>query len=269
MAIVTLDQLLAGLLPPEDFIKVGSTMEAAGVWHSLLYTAGKPGAAVAPTPGLNGAALTTYAGQIPWTNPTGGSRSYIARLEAASSVAGRLMIFDRLWHNSSIAVATTIEQGITTPTWPARDKNGGTDGVGVMVGIEVSGATGNGSAITNTKLRYTNSAGANTRTATIASFPATAAAGTFVPFALQAGDVGIQSIQGLTLGTSYVSGTIHLVAYRLLAAISIPVANSGRELDAIALGFPRLYDNTVPFLVWQPSATTAATIQGSLSFAQG
>jgi len=78
MAITSLDQVIAGMQPPEDFLKVGATMEAAGVHYSPFYVAGRPGAAVAPTPGINGAALTSYAGQVPFRNPVSGN-SYLAR----------------------------------------------------------------------------------------------------------------------------------------------------------------------------------------------
>jgi hypothetical protein len=74
-------------------------------------------------------------------------------------------------------------------------------------------------------MTYTNSLGSSGKTATMASYPATAQAGTVVPFPLSAGDVGVQSIQTLPLGTSYVSGTIHLVAYRHVATVPVPTAN--------------------------------------------
>lgn len=268
MAITTLDGIIAGQINPERFLKVGGTMEAAGVMHSLFYTTGMPGAATAPSPGINGAALTTYAGQIPFTNPVSGN-TYLTSLEASATVAGTLLLCDRLWHNSAIAIATVGAQAITSPTWPARDNDGATAGRGVLVGIEASAATTNAGAVANTTLNYTNStATGGARTGTL-TWPATAAAGTFVPFALAAGDLGVQSIQGVTLGTSYVTGTVHLVAYRVLGAIGVSVANALTTNDVFALGRPRMYDNTVPFLLWLPSATTAATIQGQASWAQG
>lgn len=270
MAITTMDQIIAGMQEAEAFLKVGSTMEAAGVLHSLFYTSGQPGAATAPSPGINGAALTTYAGQIPFANPASGN-SHLALLEASSTLSGTLFLCDRLWHNSGITITTTTEQAITTPAWPARDRNGATTGVGVMCGIEVSGATGGG-AVTNTTLRYTNTTPTGSRTATMASFPASAAAGTFVPFQYQAGDVGMKSIQGLTLGTTYSSGTIHLVAYRVLAMLGLTGTTQGGKAetkDIFKLGKAQLYNNTVPFLLWQPSATTAVTVSGRVAWTQG
>lgn len=268
MAITSLDGVLAGMRPPEDFLKVGATMEAAGVFHSFFYTSGRPGAAATPSPGASGAALITYAGQIPFTDPVSGN-TYLARLQATASVAGQLLLLDRLWHNSGITVTTTTAQTINSATWPARDKNGATSGENVLVSIEVSSATTNGSAITNTTMSYTNQDGTSGKTATISSFPATAAAGTFVPFQLAAGDTGIQSVQSITLGTSYVGGTIHLVAYRTLARLECILANTGASIDAITGGFVRLYDDTVPFLVWLPTATTALTLNGQLIVTQG
>lgn len=272
MAVTTIDLALAGMKPPESYLKVGATMEAAGVMHSLFYTSGRPGAAAAPTPGLNGAALTTYAGQIPWSNPSSGN-AYLARLSANSSQAGTLVLCDRLWHNSSINITTTTLQAITSGAMPARDNNGATSGAGLMVALEVSGATGNGGSIANTTLVYTNSAGTAGKTATMAAFPATANAGTFVPFQLAAGDSGIRSLaggsEGLVLGTSYVSGTVHLVIYRELARVDINRDNAGAAIDAITGGFPQLYSNTVPFLVWIPSVTTAATVSGQIIYSHG
>ncbi len=271
MAITTLDGLIAGFQSPLYFEKVGGTMEAAGVMHSLFYTTGIPGAAVAPTSAIAGDALTSYAGQIPYANPSSGN-GYLGRISAAATQVGRLLLCDRLWHNASISKTTTTGQTVTSATLPARDKNGSTNGEGVLVGIEVSTATTNASAITNTTLTYTNSGGTGSRTGAIASFPATAVAGTFVPFQLAAGDSGVRSIQTLTLGTSYApsgSPEIHLVAYRVLADLGLGLANQAVDRDAFRIGLPQLHDNTVPFLLWQPSVTTATTVRGMLSYAHG
>jgi len=267
MAITTLDGIIAGMQPLQTFQKVGGTMEAAGVMHSLFYTTGLPGAAAAPSPGINGAALTTYAGQIPFANPVSGNTN-LTLYKGASTAVGTLLLVDRLWQNSGVAVATVTAQAITSPTWPARDNNGASLGAGVLVGIEASAATTNVGAVANTTLNYTNSAGGNPRTGTL-TWPATAAAGTFVPFALAAGDVGVRSIQGVTLGTSYGGGAIHLVAYRVIAIGSVMAAGGSFSLDAFQLGMPRIYDDSVMSLLWLPSATTAATIQGQVGWSQG
>jgi hypothetical protein len=264
MAITTVDGLIAGMIKPQFYSKVQVGVEAAGLWISTFYEPGSPiGAAVAPTPGLNGAALTTYAGQIPWSNP-GAGNSYLARFAGTAGISGTLWLLDRLWHNSGYTQTTTTVENTTSPTWPARDNVGGTTGIGLNMALEVSTATTNAGAITNTTMSYTDPVNGSGRTGTIASFPATAVRGAFIPFQLAAGDTGITALASMTKGTSYAAGTMHMVLYRVLACIAVPVAGQAAALDAITGGMVRLYDNTVPFLVWQPTAATAsqmATIQ--------
>lgn len=261
MAITTVAGLQSGLQPNYRQFKSASTTEAAGVLHSLFYTAGDPPAATAPSPGLNGAALTTYAGQIPYLNPASGN-GYLAHWSGISSAAGsqfgHALLLDRLWHNSGFTVTTTTAQALSSVAWPARDRAASTNGDGVYIAIEVSTATTNVGAITNMTLDYTNSAGTPGRVGTIASFPATAVAGFFAFFQLDVGDIGVRSVQGLTLGTSLVTGTVHLVAARFLADLFVQSSAMPTIQDAFALGFPRFYDDTVPFVVMSSSATTNA-----------
>lgn len=273
MAITTLDGVLAGMTAPRPILKNGATMEGVGQMYSLWYTAGNPGAATASAPGLAGAAMTSVAGQIPFTNPASGN-SYLARFAASASVAGTLILCDRLWDNSGIVVTTTTAQTINSAAWPARSSDGTVNGEGVMVALEVQTATTNAAVNTTMSISYTDSNGTASNTGNVGSaiplaFPATAVAGTFVPFGLAAGDTGIRSIQSVTLAVSLGAGAVKLVAYRELARLEITAANIGNAIDAITSGFPRLYDNTVPFLVWVPTATTAVQIQGQMIVTQG
>lgn len=267
MAITTLDGIIAGMQPAEEILKIGGTMEAAGIMHSHFYSAGRPGPAVAPSPGVAGEALTTYAGQIPFSNPVSGN-SYLARFTINASLIGGYMLVDRLWHNSGLVMTTTTEQAVNSVAFPARDRVGSANGAGVMVGIEVSTASGNSGAVTTISMRYLNQDGVE-KVATIPSFPATAAIGTFVPFTLAAGDTGVRQVLAITLGTSLVSGGIHLVAYRVLTSVDVPVIYAGTSVDALQSGFVRLYDNTVPFIIQVASTTTATTVRGQLIVTQG
>lgn len=272
MTITSLDALVNGLLGyPIDVLKDAVTAEAAGIWHSTWAATGVPGAGSAPSASLNGNTLTSsVTGQIPVPAAVSGAQIYLARAEfTAAANVGCIAIDDWLFANGGITATTTTNQAITSPVWPSRDLAGLTVGIGVYPALFVSSATGNGGAITNTTLSYTNSSGSSGRTATIASFPATAVAGTFVPFSLQAGDVGVRSIQGITLGTSYVSGTIHVIAYRMLARIPIATANVCSDRDAIALGLPKVWDSSVLTMRYMPTGTAVGAVSGSLTYAQG
>jgi hypothetical protein len=275
MAITTLDGVIAGVKPPIFFNKISGATEAAGVGHSHFYSVGVPGPAVAPTSAIDGDALTSYAGQLPM--PSFANNTHLMRVGVSTTVAvgTTLYVCDRLWHNASMDETQTTAQTINSTAWPARDANGSTNGVGVLIGIEVSTATSNGTAITNTTMEYTNAAGTGTRTATIpaanvsAGFPATAVAGTFIPFRLQAGDNGVRSIQSLTLGTTYGTGVVHLVAYRMLATVQVGITNVAENMDMTRLGFPRVYDNSVLFLIENSSTASTRTLTGQIVLAQG
>jgi hypothetical protein len=270
MAITTFDGLIGAARQHHMGWKVNFTGEAAGMFGSLAYLAGAPGAMVAPTPGLAGEALTSYAGQIPFPSAVGGSNVYLAAFDAVQGGSiGGLLLADRLWHDSGFTVTTTTAQTVNSVTWPARDEDGATSGREVQIGIEVSTATTNASAITNMTMSYTNSDGTSGRTGTVPSFPATAAAGTFVPFALAAGDKGVRSIQSLTLGTSLVTGTVHLVAYRRIAGVGLPVASAGVNQGPAELGFPRVFDNSVPFMLALLGGTAAGSSQWGITWVQG
>lgn len=280
MAITTMDGMIAGFQPPTHFYKMHEANNNSynDDMMSLLYFRGTPGLAVEPAPGsIAGAALTSYAGQIPWTNP-GAGNSYLARFEAWGPAYSTLFLCDRLWHNDSITATQTTDQTINSATLPARDRTGTTDGVDVMAGIEVYTACTNGSAVTNTTITYTNSAGTGSRTGTIPStanqgggFPANSPQGIFVPFCLAAGDVGVRSIQTLHLGTSYGTGSIHLVMYRILAVahLGLDTVQGGNDCDFTKTQFLRLYDNTVPFLLTLSGSMNTSQYYGSMTVAQG
>lgn len=251
--------------PPEGLLKVGGTMGAAGRYHSHFYSAGAPGAAAAPSPGINGAALTSFAGQIPFTNPVSGN-SHLARWAMNASQPCSLLLCDRLWHNSGLNLTIATSQAITSGAMPARDRDGSTNGAGLLCGLEFSAAGGAGTPTVT--LGYTNSANTAGRTSTF-SGPTTPAAGSFFPWPLQAGDVGIRSIQSFQLSVTWTSGTAHMVVYRILAVLCVDSANTGNAIDFLTGGGVRLYDNTTPFILQLPASTTATNLAGQMIVTQG
>lgn len=268
MAITSTDDYLAGLLAPYSFWKTSFTGEAGGEYFSPFYVAGNPGAATAPSPGLAGAALTSYAGQLPFPTTAVGDTTYLADLAAAQGAnIGGILLCDRLWHNSGLTQTLTTAETINSVAWPARDYSLSTAGVDVMVGLEVSTATTNGGAITNSVLSYTDSDGNSGNTATLTSFPATAVAGHFSIFSLAAGDKGVRSIQTFTKNTSYGGGTMHLVAFRVLAALGTPVANTMAQLPPASPR--RMADSNsaaVPFLLYLLTGTAGGAVSGTIQY---
>ena len=272
MAIITLDGLLAGLKPATAFTKAAFTGEAAGQFHSLFAVAGRPAAGAFATPGLNGATVDVASGiggMLPFDNPASGN-AYLARLSVAlgAGVVG-LTLYDLLWYNTGIGITTTTAQSITSPTWPARDRNGATLGDGLEAWLYVSATAGNSGTIANTSISYTNQAGTSGRSSGTAYIvPITPVAGTVIPFGLQGSDTGIRSIQSITLGTSYISGTVHLLVVRRLASV-FGAAGGGVTADAFAVGMPQVFPSSAVYLAAHVSATAAGAVSGDLNFSHG
>lgn len=278
MAITTLTQLSSSLLPPVYGSKVG-TLTAngnTGFWHNLYVTGGFPPVATVPSVGLNGVALTSMTGAIPFQNPPAGQNTYLAGFTRGSAGDGFLtaqrstMLIDRLWHNSGLDTAVTTAQSLSSVQFPPRDINGTSNGEGVFVAVEVT-ATVNATTPTMT-LGYTNSDGASGKTINTSNFyRPSIGAGWFTIFHLAAGDKGVRSIQSFTLSAA-IGGSISLVAFRPIALMTSNSASQRGFVyeDALSLGLPRLYDNSVLQTI-NLSGGSGSIDSGSFSiqFAQG
>ena len=254
------------------FMKTGTAADTAGYWYSTSKDGGFPGAWAPGTPGLNGRVTdgTTTAdnGCVPIQNPSTGA-NYITELQMAASVNHSHLFFDVLWVNSGIAVTTTTAQAITTPTLPARDVNGGTSGEGCMIGMLTTTANTNAAAIANSTVSYTNSKGVPGRTATLSAIagsqaPITPVIGTLIWFNLAAGDTGVQSIQSVTLGTSYGAGALSLFIARDIATIGTTIPNVTAQKIPNTPGI-RLYNGTCMLHCILGSATTATFFSGEFA----
>lgn len=244
------------------FYKIGTAPEAAGQYYSWAKDSGTPGAWAPGTPGLVGRATngTQAADAGCLALPTIATTGVVGGMAAQASVLCFPALYDILWVNSGINVASIATQTINSVTLPARDSSGTTDGKHCMVGILVTTATTNAGAILNTTLSYTNQDGVAGRTATMASFPITAVAGTVVWFLLQAGDYGVRSIQSVTLGTLYVAGAISLIIARLIADVACSVANVPYK-DTVE---QTIYPGTCLVPIGLMNATTATVLNGSI-----
>jgi len=264
---------------PYQIYKIGTASEAIGNWYSWQKDSGFPGAYVLGAPGVNGwwvdASQTTNAanpagaaqvGVQHLPNPASGSY-YMLPPVIATSTGHLVEVIDLVWYNTGVVVTTTTAQAIAMPgtSKPSRDSYGSTDGEGWNAAILVTTATTNAGVVANTTLNYTNSDGTASRTGTITAFPATAVIGTLVPFQLAAGDRGIRSIEGITLGTSYGGGAISVILYRKLFSIPNTIANMGAIGQAYTTDPTgiRIYNGTASWFIYRSSATTATTMAGS------
>lgn len=254
-----------------QFMKTTTASDAAGYWYCSSKDAGFPGAWAPGTPGVNGrvtdGTTSTDNGCLVIANPATGA-NYITAVELASSVNHTHDFIDVLWVNSGLVVTTTTAQSITTPTLPARDINGTTNGEGCMIALLFTAASTLAAVGSNLTVNYTNSAGTASRTATLSAIvgsqvPATPVIGTIVWFNLQAGDKGVRSIEGITLGTSMLTGSISLMITRDIVTVGTTIPNVSAPK---VLGSPgiRIYNGSCILHNMLTSATTATFISGSL-----
>ena len=265
MAITTLDGVIAGCEPTQYFFK-GTTYGVNTRSGSTFNAVGIPGAAVISTAGLGGEALTSYPGQIPFTNPPAGQKAYVARLAVAPRTTVATVLCDRVWHNSGFNVTTTAVQNFTGCPNFNRDVNNAVGvGEGIFVGIEYY-TTGIATTV-NVSMTYTNSAGVTGRTAT-ANLPNSGGVGLFTGFSLQGNDTGVRSIQSASMGAAAAGGTVSFVAYRAITVVSSLADTSATVIDPLTGGLPEIFNDSVLFFIIN-GASAGAPLSGSITFAKG
>jgi hypothetical protein len=223
------------------YYKTSSATDNAGYWIMFAKDAGNPGAWLPPAPGINGF-TTDCSVASNNANPYGASEMgaqvlispasggfYLSQATFMTASTAFLKIIDIVWIETGLTVTTTTTQAITSGAMPARDDNGSTNGDGYKIALYALTALGNAATISNTTLTYVDSDNNAGNTATFQAqvgmqAPATPVIGTFMPFALAAGDRGIRSISEITLGTTYTSGTMALIIYRELGSVPLPIA---------------------------------------------
>ena len=248
--------------------KVGTATEGTAYWYSFGKDAGFTGAWSPGTPGLNGRATdgTTAAdnGSLTLWTPTGSL--YITETAATTTTLCTIMLADVVWVNTGLVVTTTTAQAITSPTFPARDLNGSTNGEGYVIGLLTTTANTNAAAITNATVSYTNSDGTPTRTATLLAvagdqIPPTPVIGNVVWFQLAAGDKGVRSIQSVTLGTSLTAGAVSLIVARPLTMLSCSQVNVAIVSKYSDPGI-RIYTGSVIIPFIKNTSSSAVTLTG-------
>lgn len=272
MAITTLAGAKAGQKPLVFFVKSFASNVTTPLFETWWGQDGNPKAGAYDNT-LDGVALTNpVAGQIAFDDPPS-DNAYLTRLQAnhrQSSVSPDIYLCDRLWHNGNIDPTSTSAQAITSPTWPARDADGSTNGRGILLTLECS--TNMGAGTPTVTVSYTNSAGTSGRTGTAIIAPVTASpAQSTYPIELQAGDVGVRSVQSVTLSATWTSGSCHLVATRFLGCLPLLRLNAPNAFDALTGAMPRLFAGSVPYLlgkkITQNSPNTPLT--GHVGYAMG
>jgi hypothetical protein len=274
MAIRSIDDAIAGaqdcwLFGPRNVFMTGGVYQSmwatmGGAYSSALAGANLSNSDASPPGYLAGASF-------PFIDPTpspDSKETYLNRWIFCNGLQpGLALLYDALWHNGGFTITSTSVQTINSAAFPPRDENGSSDGYGVNLALFVE--TGTGAASPTITVTYTNSDGTSGRTSTRAGSNSWGA-GWFVPLPLQEDDKGVRSVQSLQLSASWISGVIHLVAYRPISILELINTGLSTETDFAMNGLTQLYPGTVPVLACQTlTGTSTYLITSTISYLQG
>lgn len=160
-------------------------------WTDAPIGGAIPGAAAA----LNSATL----GALNRNSLLSGMATWLKSITYGRAGASSVFLYDRLAHQGGLSGTVT---GVVTTNLPTAALTRYTSGVGVMPFFETYGLLG--TTATTLTVSYTNSAGTAGRTSPALTVGGTSdrGIGVFIPIPLQIGDIGVRSIESVTLAAS-------------------------------------------------------------------
>jgi hypothetical protein len=265
MAVSTLDQLANAAQRGETkaFIKSAFTSEGAGTFHSLWAVAGNP-AAGAAAGSINGVVpVDSTLGAFGFVNAAGTDNNYIGSMTASSTVAGTLVLYDRLWHSSGMSGTQTVSTAIT-PTALTRY----TTGAGVEMWGEIYSAIGaTGATLT---VQYTDQDGNTAQSATYAHPANAETVGQMFPFVLASGDTGVRAPTNYQWSISTATaGNFGLTLMKRIVTLPLAILNKPESFDAISCAVREVVDDACLAFMVQCSTTAMGLISGELTLAKG
>jgi len=253
----TFQELVNSTSHPFFYLKGGVTAENSQTITSNWYNFGNP------TNGHTRGTGNIADGQALYANTTGamiypsGSIKYVSSIRRTSSQTtnGCMLLIDRLWHNTGLSTSA-VDQDINSIPWPQRDNSGLSSGYGVYVALEVNNSLAAPlNPVTGLYINYTNTENISNRVGYIRFIPGTCVAGSFLPFSLADGDVGVKSVQILNLASSLITGgNVCLVAYRVIEMVTSAPGN--KQSDVFNLSMTKIWaDSCLCMLSLGPSSS--------------
>lgn len=282
-ALADLDAYKAALASPAQVLEYLTTLapETSGTRGPRWYSAWKnriPAGSAGANPTTAAVPDRTTVGALGQQNGAAGQLRLLAAQfahnngnlnESQQTAVGSLLVADRLSHQGGLSGTTTGEQTTNLATAALTRY---TSGVGVSAAIEVYTAVG--STATTVSARYTNSGGTGSRATPTVPFGSTgqSLAGRFIPLPLQAGDVGVRSVEGVTLAASTLTaGNFGVTLYKPLMLLPFSLAGFDVSHDAfltLAGQAEEILDDACLFVVAMHQQVNALTMLGRFTFAE-
>jgi len=262
MAITNRDTLVNALAASVNYkiFKASNASLTAGVISSLWRTLGNPTQGAIPT--TSAVCTNGLLGSFILPSITT-EKLYIGKASLSLGVAGNIFIMDRLAHRGglvgNIATAQTVNLDIATPVSQNRCLANGSNVQWYLEWYAATGAT----AVTAT-INYTNYNDVTGRTTTVA-LAATRPISCMLPILPASGDLGIKSIQTVTLSaTTGTAGNFGVTAIKQIAEVPIILANTGSIVDYAGLGLPEISSDSCIMFSVLTSTTSSGLLMGSI-----
>ena len=269
MAITNRDQLVAAVASAVDtpFHKIAVTTASGLITALFRAAAGSPAASTTAVPTSSGRTLDrTDPGAIPIPS-AGASTLYQVAVDLVSTVTGTIILADRLVEYGGLSGIVTTAQTLTSINVPSRAGNG----VGCELWLEWYVATGSTAVPSAITASYTNSDGVAGRTATLyTGIPASVPAYRSYRMALQAGDVGVKSVQSVTVpSTTGTAGSFGVTIRKPLAFWPLNVASVGMKWGYAETALSVIPTDACLELLILATGTSSGLLQGILAVGQG
>ncbi len=263
MTILIQDALLVALQQGRDAeINKVNPANVASQWVDTWNVAGLPAAGTIPSaPGAVPTKATT--GAMTFAAPGSGKRWLIGIAVCTMPVAMTVMLYDRLVHVGNLVFNITSTQTINSVSVNRPDTTG--EGVQIWV-VNSSGSSIGGSSAALT-VSYTNSDGVAGRTTDVMAPGTVWLSRMGVRMNLQAGDVGVRSVESLTFSVAGgTAGSLSVVLLRSIEKYTSNYAGHANKYDAFDTGLSAIDNNAcLVLMALSPTATTSAQI-GQVEF---
>jgi hypothetical protein len=236
---------------------VNPSTPSLGRMFSYWTYDGMPASGAVPTAGA--IPTRTTVGALPFTAPGGSRQKWLVNVAAVPTIAGTLILYDRLYHIGGLSGTLTTDQTVqgSTPS-PALTRN--TGGAGNHIFYEIY--TQVGSTSRTLTVTYTDQDGNTGQTATINIGGTDFAAQTRVQrIPLAAGDTGVRAVEKVALSASTgTTGNFGITIGRPLAQISIGTASSGgwRDFTTGLPGLPEIDSDACLAMYYTPSSASVS-----------
>jgi hypothetical protein len=216
MSILTLAQYHAARKQIVTLAKNGSTASQSQTptWVSTsIYQTGDPVAMSASGNTTTGVVPTSATAGAAAIEPFSGT-GYVTGVDFVSDFAGRIVLYDRLFHAGSFSTAVGVTSLSSQPSYSSRVP-GGTDFRGTQIWVECFVGSGGANASNTYRVQYTNQDGTPGQvTGTVQK--QNNVMGWCVQLPLAAGDTGVQTIENFEVVSAASAPTVSVFVARPL-----------------------------------------------------